>query len=171
MRHDVHTIVQLEASADPARSVRLLNLALAAEIVSWRRYTRHSLSAARGDDQDVAADFLRHAAEKQHHAERLARRIVELGGEPELEPFAVEARRAELVSGPYELLELVRENIVAECVVMDTYAEMVGCLEDRDALTRSLLEELLALGEAESIRLIRLLRAIGANRTPGYVLA
>jgi len=149
--------------------VRLLNLALAAEIVGRQRYTVHSAAAARGHDHDVAADFLQHAAEKQRHAEQLTRRIVELGGEPELDPLPREPRNAPPSSEAYELPELVRENVVAECVVIDTYAEMIGCLKGADAATRNLLEELLVLGEAQGIRLIRLLRAVGPKRL-GYVL-
>ena len=150
-------------------SVRLLNLALATELLGRQRYTTHSAAAARGHDHEVAADFLQHAAEKQQHAEQLARRIVELGGRPDLDPLPRDSRDAAPLVEAYELPELVRDNVVAECVVIDTYAEMIGCLQDADVPTRNLLEELLVLGEAQGIRLIRLMRSVAPNR-PGYVI-
>ena len=136
--------------------VRLLNEALATELVSVLRYMRHSLMAAGIHAQAVAAEFLELANEEQGHADLIAERIVQLGGAPDMNPDGLLSRsHSEYVEGE-DLLDMIREDLVAERVAVDSYREMIEYLGDDDPTTRRRLEEILAAeeGHAEDLRML-----------------
>ncbi|MBJ7263067.1 MAG: bacterioferritin [Burkholderiaceae bacterium] len=133
--------------ADRETVLRLLNEALATEIVCVLRYKRHYFMAKGLNAEPAAAEFAEHAAEEQGHADRLAERIVQLGGAPNLSPEGLLARsHSEYVEGS-TLNEMIRENVVAERIAIDSYRQMIDYVGDKDPTTRRMLEEILAVEE------------------------
>ncbi|MDQ8035273.1 bacterioferritin [Bordetella genomosp. 1] len=133
--------------ADRETVLRLLNEALATELVCVLRYKRHFFMARGLNAEPVAAEFAEHAAEEQSHADRLAERIVQLGGEPDFSPNGLQQRsHAEYVEGK-TLQDMIRENLIAERIAIDSYRQMVEYVADQDPTTRRLLEEILAAEE------------------------
>ena len=127
--------------------VKLLNEALATEIVCVLRYRRHHFMAQGINAQSVAAEFLVHANEEQQHADQIAARIVQLGGEPDFSPEGLLTRsHAEYVEGK-DLVEMIKEDLVAERIAIDSYREMVAWLGNNDSTTRRMLEGILAMEE------------------------
>ena len=133
--------------ADRETVLRLLNEALATEIVCALRYKRHYFMAKGLNAEPAAAEFAEHAAEEQGHADRLAERIVQLGGAPNLSPEGLLTRsHSEYVEGS-TLDEMIRENVVAERIAIDSYRQMIDYIGDKDPTTRRMLEEILAVEE------------------------
>ena len=133
--------------ADRDTVIRLLNEALATEIVCVLRYKRHYFMASGIHAQAVAAEFLEHANEEQAHGDQIAERITQLGGQPNFNPEGLLTRsHAEYVEGD-TLLDMIKEDLVAERVAIETYREMVRYFGDRDPTTRVLLERILAQEE------------------------
>lgn len=133
--------------ADRDAVVHMLNDALATELVCVLRYKRHHFMATGIHAEPVAAEFAEHATQEQDHADRLAARIVQLGGEPDFSPDGLSARsHAEYVTGN-NLRDMIRENLVAERIAIESYREMIHYLGDRDTTTRRMLEEILAVEE------------------------
>lgn len=127
--------------------LRLLNEALATEIVCVLRYKRHFFMAKGLNAEPVAAEFQEHAGEEQAHADRLAERIVQLGGEPNMSPKGLlERSHSEYVEGT-SLKDMIRENVVAERIAIDSYRQMIDYIGDNDPTTRRMLEEILAMEE------------------------
>ena len=127
--------------------LKLLNEALATEIVCVLRYKRHYFMAKGIHAEPVAAEFLEHAGEEQEHADRLAERIVQLGGEPNLSPEGLLNRsHSQYVEGN-SLNDMIRENLIAERIAIDSYREMIKYLGDKDPTTRRIFEEILAVEE------------------------
>jgi bacterioferritin len=127
--------------------LRLLNEALATELVCVLRYKRHFFTASGIHAEAVAAEFLEHANDEQGHADQIAGRIVQLGGQPNFNPDGLTTRsHAEYVEGG-SLVEMIREDLVAERIAIDSYAEIVRYLGDKDPTTRRLMEEILAKEE------------------------
>lgn len=130
--------------------VRLLNDALATEYVCVLRYYRHYFMAAGMLADAVKAEFLEHAQQEQAHAHRIAERIVQLGGEPDLNPDTLTARaHAEYREGE-NLRDMVRENLVAERIAIDSYRELIAWVGDDDPTTRRMLEDILIQEEAHA---------------------
>jgi bacterioferritin len=153
--------------ADRATVVRVLNEALATEIVCVLRYKRHYFMASGLPAQSVAQEFLQHANEEQQHADQIAQRIVQLGGEPNFSPEGLLTRsHAEYVEGG-SLLEMIQEDLVAERVAIDSYREMIVWLGAKDSTTRRMLEGILAMEEEHADDLVGLLEELG----PGAVAA
>jgi bacterioferritin len=143
--------------ADRKAVLKLLNDALATEIVCVLRYRRHHFMAKGLDAKSVADEFLVHANEELAHADLLAARIVQLGGEPDFAPDGLSARsHAEYVAGG-SLVDMIRENLVAERVAIDSYREVVNFLGDRDSTTRRLVEQILAVEEKHADELTNFL--------------
>jgi bacterioferritin len=143
--------------ADRGTVLRLLNEALATELVCTLRYKRHYFTAKGADAQAVAAEFLEHAREEEEHADRIAERIVQLGGEPDFSPHGLAERsHAEYVAGS-TLREMIREDLVAERIAIESYREMVRYLADRDPTTRRMMEDILATEEEHADDLADLL--------------
>jgi bacterioferritin len=148
-------------AADRETVLRLLNEALATEIVCVLRYKRHYHTAqgVRGDV--VAAEFLQHANEEQQHADQIATRIVQLQGEPNFSPEGLLSRaHSEYVEGG-NLVEMIQEDLVAERIAIQTYSEMVNYLGDKDPTTRRMLEGILANEEEHADDLAALLSDLG----------
>jgi bacterioferritin len=151
--------------ADRGKVLQLLNEALATEIVCVLRY-RHDYFVARGLKAKIAAaEFLEHAGQELQHADAIADRIVQLGGEPDLNPETLTGRsHAEYRLGR-NLLEMIRENLVAERIAIDSYREMIQYVGDDDPTTRRMLEGILATEEEHADDLADLLQD-AAGTTP-----
>ena len=133
--------------ADRATVIKLLNDALATEIVCVLRYRRHHFMAQGMNAEPVAAEFLVHANEEQQHADQIAGRIVQLNGEPNFSPEGLLSRsHAEYVEGK-DLVDMIKEDLVAERVAIDSYREMVDYIGDKDTTTKRMLEGILAMEE------------------------
>ena len=147
--------------ADRETVVRILNEALATEIVCILRYRRHHFMATGINAEPAAAEFLVHANEEQMHADQIAQRIVQLGGEPNFSPEGLLTRsHAEYVEGD-SLTEMIREDLVAERVAIDSYREMIDYLGNNDSTTRRMLEGILAMEEEHADDLVSLLEEMG----------
>ena len=148
--------------ADRDTVVRLLNEALATEIVCVLRYKRHFYMASGINAEGVAAEFLQHANEEQQHADQIAARIVQLGGEPDFSPEGLVTRsHAEYVEGD-TLIDMIKEDLGAERIAIDSYREMISQLGDDDSTTRRMLEGILAMEEEHADDLSGLLEELGA---------
>ncbi len=148
-------------SADRDTVVKILNEALATEIVCVLRYRRHYFMASGIHAEGVAAEFLQHANEEQGHADLIAQRIVQLGGEPDFNPEGLLTRsHAEYVEGE-NLLDMIKEDLVAERIAIDSYREMVNYVGNDDPTTRRMLEGILAMEEEHADDLVSLLSEIG----------
>ena len=147
--------------ADRATVVKLLNEALATEIVCVLRYRRHHFMAQGMNADPVAAEFLVHANEEQQHADQIAARIVQLNGEPNFSPEGLLSRsHAEYVEGT-DLVDMIKEDLVAERVAIDSYREMVEYIGDKDTTTKRMLEGILAMEEEHADDLVGLLADLG----------
>ena len=143
--------------ADRETVVKILNEALATEIVCILRYRRHHFMAEGLQAGPVAAEFLLHANEEQGHADLIATRIVQLGGEPNFSPEGLATRsHAEYVEGD-SLTDMIKEDLVAERIAIDSYGEMIRYLGSDDPTTRSMLEGILAMEEEHADDLAGLL--------------
>lgn len=145
-------------TADRQTILRLLNEALATELVCVLRYKRHFFMASGIHADPVAAEFQQHATEEQQHADTLAARIVQLGGEPNFNPEGLTSRsHAEYVEGS-TLRDMLTEDLVAERIAIDSYREMVNYIGADDPTTRRMLEEILAVEEEHADDLQSLLQ-------------
>jgi bacterioferritin len=133
--------------ADLSRVLQVLNEALATEIVCVLRYKRHHYTASGLYSEPVAAEFLEHAQEEQAHADKLAQRIVQLGGKPDFDPDTLSSRSHTPYDSSSDLIEMIREDLVAERVAVASYTEICQWLGDKDPTTRRVFEELLAQEE------------------------
>ena len=130
--------------ADREVVLRLLNEALASEIVCVLRYKRHQFMAVGMQSRSIAQEFMEHAAEELAHADLIAARIVELRGSPNFSPEGLATRsNPEYVEGG-SLQDMVREDLVAERIAIESYGEMIRYLGDNDPTTRRMLESILA---------------------------
>lgn len=140
---------------------RLLNEALATEIVCVLRYKRHQFMASGLEASSVAAEFAEHAAEEQGHADRIAERITQLGGEPDFSPKGLATRsHSEYVEGK-TLLDMVKEDLVAERIAIESYSEMIRYLGEKDPTTRRMMEEILAKEEEHANDMKDLIERVG----------
>jgi bacterioferritin len=129
--------------ANKEEVIAVLNDVVATEIVCVLRYKRHQFTAVGLFAQPVAAQFAEHAAEEQRHMEMAAERIVQLGGEPNLDPRGLPERSHTEYSPGTSLVDMVKEDLVAERIVIQSYMEMIRWIGDRDPTTRRVLEEIL----------------------------
>ena len=151
-------------SADLSQVLKMLDEALATEIVCVLRYRRHHFMARGIHGQAVGAEFLVHSNEEQSHADQLAARIVQLGGEPDFSPDSLSERsHAEYVAAK-TLPEMIRENLVAERIAIDSYRDMIRVLEDLDPTTSDLLRQILAVEEEHADELADLLEGMPADK-------
>ena len=148
-------------SADRETVVKLLNEALATEIVCVLRYKRHHYMASGIHAESVAAEFLEHANEEQGHADSIAQRIVQLKGAPNFNPEGLLSRsHAEYVEGE-TLTDMIKEDLVAERIAIDSYREMITYFGTDDPTSRRLMEEILAVEEEHADDLVNLLETVG----------
>ena len=147
--------------ADRKTVVNLLNEALATEIVCVLRYKRHYFMASGIHAESVAAEFLQHANEEQGHADQIAQRIVQLGGAPNFNPEGLLTRsHAEYVEGE-TLTDMIKEDLVAERIAIDSYRDMINYLGNDDPTTRRMMEGILAMEEEHADDLVNLLSELG----------
>ncbi len=123
--------------------IKLLNDSLATELVCVLRYKRHHYMADGLASPAIAEEFLVHAQEEQAHADRIATRIVQLGGEPDFNPATLIERSHADYNASNDLKEMIRANLIAERVAIEAYSQMVDLVGDKDPTTRRLLEEIL----------------------------
>src|ERR1035437_4658065 len=133
--------------ADRDVVIKVLNEALATEIVCVLRYKRHHFMAKGIHAQSVAAEFAQHAVDEQEHADLIAERIVQLGGAPDFSPEGLATRsHAEYVEGK-DLAEMIKEDLIAERIAIDSYGEIIRYIANNDPTTRVMLEGILAKEE------------------------
>lgn len=147
-------------TADRERVLTVLNETLATEIVCVLRYKSHYYMARGIYKEPVAAEFLAHAAEEQVHADMICERITQLGGEPNLNPEGLAARSHSEYRGGETLRELIKEDLVAERIAIETYSEVIRWLADDDPTTRRMLEQILAMEEEHANDLLDLLASM-----------
>ena len=146
--------------ADPQKVCEMLNEALATELLCVLRYKRHYFMATGMASEGVKAEFLEHANQEAGHADRLAERIVQLGGEPDFNPAHIAERsHAEYVEGG-SLREMIYEDLVAERVAIQSYTEMLTYLHGRDPVTYEVVREILAVEEEHADDMVSLLQGL-----------
>jgi bacterioferritin len=152
--------VTQDYSLDKDQVVKLLNEALATEIVCTLRYRFHYYMATGIHKEGAAAEFLEHANEEQQHADRIAERIKQLGGKPEMNPATItQNSHSEYVEGT-SLEDMLREDLIAERIAIQTYREMITFFGDKDPTSRRLMEEILAVEEEHADDIVDLLFAV-----------
>lgn len=153
-------------SADRKIVLKLLNDSLATELVCVLRYRRHHFMAQGIHSQAVAQEFLDHSNEEQGHADQIAARIVQLGGAPDFAPEALASRsHAEYVEGD-SLVSMIKEDLVAERVAIDSYRDIIQYLGSKDPTTRRLMEAILAVEEQHADELAGLLETLPEEAEP-----
>ena len=146
-RHIQEGAVTEGYAADRETVLKLLNEALATELVCNLRYRRHYFMAQGIHSEAIRMEFKEHADQEAMHADQIAERIVQLGGEPDFSPDGLSTRsHAEYVAGE-TLEEMAREDLVAERIAIDSYREMIVYLGDKDPTTRRMFEGILAVEE------------------------
>jgi len=148
-------------SADRETVIKVLNEALATEIVCVLRYRRHYFMASGINAEGVAAEFLQHSNDEQGHADQIAQRIVQLGGAPNFSPEGLLTRsHAEYVEGE-TLSDMIKEDLVAERIAIDSYRDIIKYLGNDDPTTRRMMETILAVEEEHADDLVNLLDELG----------
>jgi len=148
-------------SADRKTVIKVLNEALATEIVCVLRYRRHYFMASGINAEGVAAEFLQHSNDEQGHADLIAQRIVQLGGAPNFNPEGLLTRsHAEYVEGE-TLTDMIKEDLVAERIAIDSYRDIIQYLGNDDPTSRRLMETILAVEEEHADDLVSLLGELG----------
>jgi bacterioferritin len=159
-RHIENGAVTEGYTADRETAIKILNEALATEIVCVLRYKRHYFMASGIHAEGVAAEFLEHANDEQGHADSIAQRIVQLQGEPNFNPEGLLTRsHSEYVEGT-TLIDMIKEDLVAERIAIDSYREMVAYFGDDDPTSRRLMEEILAVEEEHADDLVNLIERV-----------
>jgi bacterioferritin len=143
-QHMMRGAVTATYSGNPAIATSLLNEALATELVCVLRYQRHYYMARGIHSASVRAEFQRHAAEERIHVDRIAERIVQLGGAPNFSPDGLASRGHTEYDEQENILDMISEDLVAERIAIDSYREMAAWFAPFDSTTRSMLEEILA---------------------------
>jgi bacterioferritin len=134
-------------AGDPKQSVEILQSVLATEIVCVLRYTMHAVAATGISSDSVKAEFAEHAKEEQEHMMAVAERITQLGGEPNFNPEGLASRSASQYSTGPTLIDMIRENLVAERIAVDHYRELIRFFGDDDPTTKRMLEWILSVEE------------------------
>lgn len=134
--------------------IQLLNDSLATELVCALRYKRHHFTAEGLSSPKIAEEFLVHANEETSHADMLAKRIVELGGTPDFSPDTLSRRSHAAYDDSQDLKAMIRANLIAERVAIESYSQMIMLIGDKDSTTRRLIEEILSVEQshAEELR-------------------
>ncbi len=148
-------------SLDRNTVLKLLNEALATEIICVLRYKAHYFLASGINAKSVAAEFLEHANEEQGHADEIAERITQLDGTPNFSPDGLSGRSHSEFVVPDDLAAMIEENLIAERIAIDSYREMVAYCGAEDPTTRRLLEEILGVEEEHAEDLVSMLQRLG----------
>jgi bacterioferritin len=147
---------------DREKSVSILNEALATEIVCVLRYSFHYYMATGIHSAAVAEEFLEHANEEQEHANRIAERIKQLGGKPDMNPRVVSERSHSQYAEGDTLVDMIREDLIAERIAIESYREIVDYFGKKDSTSRRMMEEILAKEEEHADEMADLLFAVGS---------
>jgi bacterioferritin len=163
-QHVLEGAVTAGYQADREKVIALLNEALATELVCVLRYKQHYFLARGIQAEPVAQEFAEHAAEEQGHADRIALRITQLGGDPDFNPSGLASRSAsEYIEGG-ALVRMIEDNLVAERIAIDTYHEAIRFVGEKDPTTRRMLEDILAVEEEHANELADLLATLDPTR-------
>jgi bacterioferritin len=149
--------------ADREQVIKVLNEVLATELVCVLRYKRHYYTATGLYSDSVKAEFLEHATEEQAHADAIATRIVQLNGKPDFNPASLTARSHAEYSDSDDLVKMIEENLIAERIAIETYAEIARWLGNDDATTRRLIESILEQEEEHAEDLASLIARLPAD--------
>lgn len=163
-RHMADGAVTPGYKADRAAVLKVLNEVLATEIVCALRYKRHYFMAKGILAEAVAAEFAEHALEEQEHADKIAGRIVQLGGEPDYSPATLLARSHSEYAEGKDLTDMIEEDLIAERIAIDSYGEIIRYLGDNDPTTRVVMEQILAVEERHAEELASLVQGLGRAR-------
>jgi bacterioferritin len=145
-----------EYNADRAEVVRNLNIVLATELMCVLRYKRHYYMATGIDSESVKKEFLEHAQEAQQHADRVAERITELNGQPDFNPKTLAERSLSEYTSAQTVHEMIREDLVAERIAVESYSELVRWLGEKDVTTHKLMADILMVEEQHAADMQRL---------------
>ena len=129
------------------QAIEILQNVLATEIVCVLRYTMHSIAAQGIDSEPVSAEFAEHAKEERQHMQAVAVRIDQLGGKPNFNPEGLLSRSASEYGSADKLIDMIKENLVAERIAVEHYRELIRFFADKDPTTRVMLEGILAVEE------------------------
>lgn len=146
--------------------IKLLNEALATELVCTLRYRAHYFLASGINAKSVAAEFAEHADEELEHAGWIAERITQLEGDPDFNPDTLSARSHAEFIVPKTLAEMIQENLVAERIAIDSYREIINYVGDQDTTTKRLLEKILAVEEEHAEDMSTLMEDFGKKGEP-----
>lgn len=144
---------------DPGKTIEILQSVLATELVCVLRYTQHSIAATGLSSQSVKAEFAEHAKEEHEHALSVAERITQLGGVPNFSPEGLATRSASQFAPGKNLVDMIKENLIAERIAVEHYRELVRYFGDDDPTTRVMLEGILAVEEDHADEMHDLLEA------------
>jgi len=155
--------------ADREKVVHVLNEALATELVCVLRYKRHYYMAKGINAEPIAQEFLQHATEEQAHADQIAQRITQLQGEPNFNPEGITTRsHSEYVEGS-SLVDMIREDLIAERIAVESYSEIVRWLGNDDPTTRSMMEEILKVEEEHADDLSNMLATLDPTKAENKI--
>ena len=149
--------------ADVKQVVKVLNDVLATELVCVLRYKRHYYMAQGINSDSVKEEFLQHANEEQQHADWVAERITQLGGEPDFRPTTLADRSASEYAEGKSLVDMIKEDLVAERIAIESYSEIISYFGEKDPTSRRLMEELLAKEEEHADDMKTLIERIGKD--------
>ncbi len=149
--------------ADRKRVIEVLNQVLATEIVCVLRYKRHYFTATGIHSESVKAEFMQHATEEQQHVDWVAERINQLGGKPNFNPEGLAARSHSEYAEGSDLQSMIRENLVAERIAVESYSDIVRWLENDDPTTRKMIEDILKTEEEHADDMATLLAQVGGS--------
>jgi len=154
--------------ANREKVIKLLNDALATELVCHLRYKRHYFMAGSLRAQAIASEFLEHAEQEAQHADKIAQRITQLGGEPDMNPDTLSKRSHAEYDDSTGLAAMVKADLIAERIAIDEYREMINSLGNDDPTTRRIIEEVLAQEEEHADELAGWLSSLGYNGEPKH---
>ena len=163
-KHIQNGAVTENYKADRQTVIRILNEALATEIVCVLRYKSHYFMAKGIHAQAVAEEFLQHANEEQGHADQIAERITQLGGAPNLSPEGMLTRSHSEYKEGDSLVDMIKEDLVAERIAIESYSEIVRYLGNDDVTSRRMMEGILAVEEEHADDLARLLATLDPTK-------
>ena len=149
--------------ADRETVIRVLNEALATELVCVMRYKRHYYMASGIHSESVKSEFLEHANEEQGHADQIAERITQLGGAPNFNPEGLSSRSHSQYSEGENLVDMIREDLIAERIAVESYGEIINYLGTNDPTSRRMMEEILAKEEEHADDMRTLLENIAQD--------
>jgi bacterioferritin len=144
-------------------AIKLLNEALATEIVCVLRYRRHHFMASGIHYQSVADEFMEHAQEEQQHADRIAERIRQLGGAPDFNPQGLLTRSHSQYAEGQSLMDMIKEDLIAERIAIESYLELIRFFGDNDPTSRRLMEEVLQQEEEHADDMATLMETLDAR--------